>query len=339
MPTYPGAVPSLRLRLAATSACLGLLAVAAAGPVSATVSEGSAAARAADPRTTRGLFVDPYMPGSQAAAQDKTFKPIGSRAQPLWITDYYAIDDVRDAVRRYTERANEADKTPLLTIYSIVGRDCGLYSAGGQPDAASYRSWIDQVALGAKDQHAIAILEPDAVPFIGNPACGFDTDERLSLLTYAAKKLSKAGTWVYLDAGHSGWQTPEHMAPLLKRAGIAWARGFSTNVGNFRPTDDERSYAKALVKQLAKVGVSGAKYVIDTGRNGGGKPVDGDVCNPRWARIGKAPKQVLRGSFDGTLWVKNPGESDGESDDGTCHGGPPSGQWWPAGAKRLMGTD
>lgn len=290
----------------------------------------------ADPRTTRGLFVDPYMPGSKAAAQDDRFERIGRRAQPLWITDYYAIGDVADAVRRYTSRAEEIDKTPLLVLYAIPGRDCGLYSSGGEPDAASYRSWIDQVADGLRGTHALVVVEPDAVPFIGNERCTFDVEERLGLLRYAVRAVTRAGGWAYLDAGHSGWRTPADIAPLLVRAGIADARGFSTNVGNFRPTGQEQTYARAVVRALASRGVQGRRYVIDTGRNGGGRPVDGDVCNPPWARIGQAPRLLFRGAFDGRLWVKNPGESDGQSSDGTCHGGPPSGQWWPRGARRLL---
>lgn len=192
------------------------------------------------------------------------------------------------------------------------------------------------MALGLQGTHALVVVEPDAVPFIGNERCSFDVDERLSLLRYAVRQVTDAGGWAYLDAGHSGWRTPADIAPLLKRAGIADARGFSTNVGNFRPTGQEQRYARGVLAELEQRGVRGLHYVVDTGRNGGGAPVDGDVCNPTWARIGAPPKLLFRDAYDGRLWVKNPGESDGQSDDGTCHGGPPSGQWWPQGARRLL---
>jgi len=77
--------------------------------------------------------------------------------------------------------------------------------------------------------------------------------------------------------------------------------------------------------------VTGKHYVIDTSRNGATPSTD-DVINPTWARIGKAPRLVLRGSFDGTLWVKHPGESDG-----TENGGPSAGQWCDLLADRLLG--
>lgn len=156
-------------------------------------------------------------------------------------------------------------------------------------------------------------------------------------------RLSKAGAWVYLDAGHSGWTTGDPhtddtpwdgRARLLKLAGVDRARGFSTNVSNFRRTKDEHRYANWLVGQLRKIGVRGVKYVVDTSRNGADEPVDGDVINPTWARLGRAPRLVFDHAFDASLWVKHPGESDGEQ-----NGGNGSGQWCDLLADRLMGVE
>ncbi|MGZ4445305.1 MAG: glycoside hydrolase family 6 protein [Nocardioides sp.] len=336
---------SVLLTLAGSLPAVGASAVASAGQPGHTSSGPATTARAQDPRRTRGLFVDPLMPAAQAAQKDPTFAPLGSTAQALWITDYYSTDSVQQAVRDYATRANDADKTPMMAIYAIPGRDCGLYSSGGLPDGPSYKAWIQQVAAGMKGQHAMVVLEPDAVPFIGNTQCT-DTDisGRLALLRYAAQRLTRAGAWVYIDAGHSGWRKPSDIAPLLKSAGIGYARGFSTNVGNYRKTTDEITYAKAVLRELRKLGVTGKRYVTETARNGAPRSsiVDGDVCNPTWARVGRKPKLLFKsdatyGPLDGYLWIKHPGESDGQSSDSTCHGGPPSGQWWPDGARRLLG--
>lgn len=318
-------------RLVLLSLLLGVLTSALLGPsVGAVerVSSGSPHARV-DPRRTRGLFVDPLMPAAQAG---KKFAAIGRKPQALWITDYYPTRTVSSAVRAYTARANHADKTPMLAIYAIPDRDCGLYSAGGFATYPLYRAWIRQVAQGVRGQKAIVVLEPDAVPFMGDPRCT-DAAPRQRALAYAAERLSDAGAWVYLDAGHSGWRTPEEMAPLLKASGMRYARGFSTNVGNYRRTADEIDYARALSRRLAAIGVPGRHYVIETARNGAdGDPVDGDVCNPTWARVGVAPRLLFSKRLDGVLWIKHPGESDGP-----CNGGPASGTWWPEGARRLLG--
>lgn len=285
---------------------------------------------AADPRRTRGLYVDPRMKAAQAGP---AFAAIGRKAQPLWITDYY--DDPAAATRDYVTRAERAGKTPLLVVYNIPDRDCGLYSSQDeQVTDAEYRAFVRAVAKGLRGTRPILILEPDAVPFIGNPSCTGQGD-RLALLRDAVTVLTKAGAWVYLDAGHSGWQTPAHMAPLLAKAGVATARGIATNVANTRATTDEHTYATAVVRALKARGIGGVRYVMDTSRNGAGRngPENGDVCNPVDARLGLPPQLRFDGAFDGRLWVKLPGESDGP-----CNGGPSSGEFFPTGACRLLGT-
>jgi endoglucanase len=69
--------------------------------------------------------------------------------------------------------------------------------------------------------------------------------------------------------------------------------------------------------------VGGKHYVIDTSRNGlGGIP--GEWCNVPGQALGQLPTtRTGRALADAYLWVKYPGESDG-----TCNGGPRSGQWW-----------
>ena len=283
-----------------------------------------------DPRLTRGLFVDPLMPAAQAGA---TYARIGGVAQALWITDYYSTPAAgKRAVVDYATRANRANKTPMMSIYAIPGRDCGLHSAGGLPTNAAYLAWIREVAAGMKGQHAIVILEPDAVPFMGNPSCTTDPSERQELLTEAARLLTANGAWVYIDAGHSAWRPPAEMATLLRLSGMRYARGFSTNVGNFRKSADELAYARAVNANLASQGLPNRRYVIETARNGASPaPSPETVCNPVEARIGAPPRLVFSGALDGYLWIKHPGESDGP-----CNGGPASGVWWPEGAQRLL---
>ncbi|WP_121254106.1 glycoside hydrolase family 6 protein [Nocardioides ferulae] len=327
-----------RLRARTVAAALALAAglvtpgIAPAVPDSDDIGVDRPAAPAAerpDPRRTRGLFVDPLMP---AANQERVYATaFGRRSQALWITpEHYPTPVVRDIVRAYTGRALAADKTPVLTVYGIPDRDCGLYSSGGLPGGDAYRDWIRQVARGTRGQQALVVLEPDAIPFYGDPRCT-NAGDRLKLLRFASRVLSRSGAWVYLDAGHSDWRPFDGRPRLLKRAGIGFARGFSTNVSNFRPTADEHDYAGFLRRELRKLKVKGVHYVIDTSRNGHPDPVGGDVLNPVWARVGKAPRLVFDGAFDGTLWVKHPGESDGE-----VNGGPGSGQWCDFLADRLL---
>ena len=289
----------------------------------------------ADPRRTQGLFVDPKMPAYTQGGVYRT--RIGSKSQAFWvIPEAYGTDTVRDKVNEYTGDALAAGKTPLLTVYGIPGRDCGQYSSGNPlTDAAAYRAWISQLAKGLARKHALVILEPDALPLFSSPVTTCPTKPAgwQKMLRFAAKRLSHTGAWVYLDAGHSNWTPYDERPTVLKRSGVQYARGISTNVSNFRPTAAEKKYATLMLKGLRRLGIKHKHYVVDTSRNGAKPPAGSgfDVINPTWARVGARPRLALKGAFDGTLWVKHPGESDG-----TVNGGPSSGQWCDFLADRLL---
>ena len=69
-------------------------------------------------------------------------------------------------------------------------------------------------------------------------------------------------------------------------------------------------------------------FVIDTSRNGRG-PVarQGGVVQPAAARPRRAAHDDTGiAGVDAFLWIKSPGESDGECANGND---PPAGRWWP----------
>ncbi|GAB6984531.1 glycoside hydrolase family 6 protein [Nocardioides pyridinolyticus] len=284
-----------------------------------------------DPRKTRGLFVDPKMP---AYTQGGVYRErIGEVPQAFWvIPEAYGTHAVRAKVEEYTGDARRARKTPVLTVYGIPGRDCGMYSSGNPlTTAAEYRGWIKQLARGLEGTKALVVLEPDALPLFSSSvqACPEKPRRWKGMLAFASKRLSDTGAWVYLDAGHSNWTPYDDRPTFLRAAGVRYARGISTNVSNFRPTADEKAYAQEMLRGLRKLGIRGKRYVVDTSRNGATPSSDGyDVINPTWARLGKKPRLVFDGAFDGTLWVKHPGESDGEEVD--------SGDWCDYLADRLL---
>lgn len=286
-----------------------------------------AASAKTDPRVSRPLYVDPASSAAVAARTDRRFATLARTPQAYWATDRLPVSKVKKAVRSYASRAARKKRTPVVAVYAIPARDCGQHSAGSF-DAPTYRRWVARLASGLKGTKAIAVLEPDALAMLGQ--CDAQGD-RTGLLRYATKKLKRAGVWVYLDAGHSDWIAPDVMAGRLKAAGIASARGFSTNVANFRGTPDEVAYGDRVVQQLAAIGVPRKTFVVETARNGA-PTAAGDFCNPVGARTGAKPRMVRRGSLDAYLWVKHPGESDGP-----CNGGPGAGAWWPTGALALLG--
>ncbi|WP_059011971.1 glycoside hydrolase family 6 protein [Streptomyces specialis] len=231
--------------------------------------------------------------------------------------------------------ATEADRTAVLTAYNIPHRDCGQYSRGGAADAAAYTEWIGAFADGIGDARAIVVLEPDAVPHTADGCTAPEyVDERFDLLAAAVDRLKRQPhTRVYLDAGNPTWITdPADLVEPLRRSGIARADGFALNVSNFQTSPSSADYGRRLSALL-----DGAHFVIDTSRNGNG-PYEGDDepwCNPPGRALGTPPTTATDDPLiDAYLWIKRPGESDGE-----CRGGPPAGRWWPEYALDLARRD
>lgn len=282
-----------------------------------------------DVRYQRPLYVDPQTSASRSGG----FARLADQPQAFFVGDEFADPaTARYVVADYARRAKRARATPVVATYALPDLGCSPNIAGALGSAAAYRVWISAVAEGLEGLHAIVLLEPDSVAFMSDPACA-DPGPRQALLTFATEKLQDAGSWVYLDAGNSGWRNPVEMADNLRKSGVALARGFATNTGNYRPTADELLWARAITESLRQGGDRDVHFVIETARNGARPEVPvSEFCNPPSARIGSPPRMVFTGSLDGYLWVKHPGESDG-----TCNGGPPAGAWWPAGARRLLG--
>ncbi|MFF9215685.1 glycoside hydrolase family 6 protein [Streptomyces viridosporus] len=272
----------------------------------------------------------------QVAALEKAGKETEARQirkiaeQP--VAEWISPENPREQTRGFTEAADRAGRTALLVLYNIPHRDCGQYSQGGAADGDAYRAFVDDVAQGIGDRPATVILEPDAVLHLVD-GCTPDEyhEERYDLLKGAVTKLKALkNTKVYLDAGNAGWGDPDQIFEPLRWAGVDRADGFSVNVSNFYSTEDSIAYGKKL---SAKIG--GKPFVIDTSRNGNGPYTGGAAderwCNPPGRALGETPTvKTADPLVDAYLWVKRPGESDGE-----CKGGPKAGQWWPEYALKL----
>jgi hypothetical protein len=254
--------------------------------------------------------------GSAAAAT------IAKSPIAIWLGDWYSDAQLVQLLQTTQAAALKAGTTPVYVTYAIPNRDCGGYSAGGM-SAAAYEAWTDRIATTLRGQRAVVVVEPDALAAISN--CPAEAATRYSLLQHEVNAFTAAGVPSYLDAGNSNWVPPTEMAARLAKAGIANARGFSTNVSNYYPTANEQAYADRV---SALTG--GAHYVIDTSRNGQGWR--GTWCNAPGAGLGAAPS-VASGStaLDALLWIKTPGASDG-----TCNGGPAAGAWFSTSAQALV---
>jgi len=287
-----------------------------------------------NPLAERPQFAEPGNTAEQAAQQAaaagdsasaELFERLATVPQGIWLTpEEFPAGQVGDHVRGLVGAADEAGDVPVLVVYGIPDRDCtGGFSAGGLA-ADEYGPWVGEIAEAAgSGDSAVVVLEPDAL------ASAIDCDsraERVELLAGAVDRLREAGVTTYVDGGHSSWISPADLAPLLEEVGIADVRGFATNVSNFQTDEDEVAYAESLVELLG----GDVHYVIDRSRNGNGASGE-EWCNPPGRAFGIQPGYVDDGTrLDAYLWVKPPGESDGE-----CNGGPAAGTFWPARATEL----
>ncbi|BCJ45970.1 glucanase [Actinoplanes ianthinogenes] len=236
---------------------------------------------------------------------------IASQPASRWFANFN-LSTIGSEVAGYVGAANAAGQIPVLTAYGIPNRDCGGASAGGAPDLNQYQNWISAIAGSLGNRTAIVILEPDSIA-LQTCLSSSEITARDNALATATRTLKAANpnAKVYLDAGHSAWNSATEQANRLAAAGVANADGFYTNVSNFNGTSAETAYGRAIINALNGRGITGKHQVVDTSRNGG---ASGDWCGDDNTdrRIGTYPTTATNdGNVDAFLWVKPPGEADG----------------------------
>ena len=234
---------------------------------------------------------------------------IASQPASHWLSTFN-LATIESEVSGYVGAAAAAGRLPVLTLYGIPNRDCGGASAGGAPDLTQYQTWVGNIARGIAGRTTVAILEPDSIA-LQTCLSASEIAARNQALHTATQTLKAAGAKVYLDAGHSTWNSAADAAGRLVAAGVADADGFYTNVSNFNSTPNEAAFGRAVIAALAGRGVSGKRQIIDTSRNGG---ASGDWCGDDNTdrRIGQYPTtNTGDANIDAYLWVKPPGEADG----------------------------
>lgn len=249
-------------------------------------------------------------------------------AQPTayWLTpEIDPSGEVGDRILHLATEAREQDAAIAVVVYGLPERDCSAGESAGGLDDDAYDTWTAEIgaALNAiTDVQKIVVLEPDSLSQA--PACG-NIDERVTELRKAIDSIKGIDTWIYLDGGHSNWLSAQEQADLISQVGeLDTVRGFAVNVSNFNDTADEFAYAHEIADILGT-----GHALVDTSRNGAGAD-DGVWCNPSGRLVGDAGGTYGDDVVDTNLWIKPPGESDGE-----CNGGPTAGTWWPEGSVAL----
>ena len=292
------------------------------------------------------LAVDP---DTQAAAWQQEhhadwLDPITKKPNARWLNGF---DDVA-RLPAVLDRDRQQHALPVLVAYHIPNRGCSGNREGApygdydrpQPRPDSYAAWITALVQQLNGVHAVIVLEPDAVA----SDC-FDA-ARAAVIRGAVGQLTAAGQYVYVDAGHASWVSADVMASRLLSAGIDRAEGVSLNVSNRYPTVGTADFGE----QLSRL-IGGRDYIIDSSRNGvestSFDDLANDWCNRPQQALGlqetESPDKAKWPHFAARLWIKLPGESDGNSavfPTQNCHEEPaPPGVFSPRQARQLILND
>jgi endoglucanase len=381
------------------SAAVAVAAILTAGSVLPAMSASASTAAPAGAATARGispgtrLFIPPPSTGapqqviSLLKAHDlkdaALIAEMETMPRAVWFTSGTPAQ-VKQQVQQTMAEAAIERAVPVLVAYDIPGRDCAQFSAGGALSQADYQAWINGLAQGIGNRHAVVILEPDA---LGNmPSnCGlpvsvypFTDAERTAEVQYAVSALeADPGVSVYLDGTHSAWQSVGTMTQRLLAANVQQAQGFYLNVSNYQPDPELIDYGTWISDCIAMVtnpanfafnhpdfcasqyfpatqsdfstwglttafytanmgtSVATTHFVIDSSRNGDGpnnmtsfanapfnQPASvisslasANWCNPPASGLGLKPTTSTGVPLlDAYLWVKTPGQSDGQCD-------------------------
>ncbi len=195
-------------------------------------------------------------------------------------------------------------------------------------------AWYRNMAAGIGGARALVIEQAD-LPFALKSSS--TAPERID--TYAARVLSaNRYTTVYIDGGTAGWLSAAEDASLLIRNGIRYARGFALDDTDYDPTATEDQFGARVVAALAKLGVKGKHFIVNTDENGQpykpyqvrgrgindapichgriqtvcqrtGIPPTTNVASSRW-QLGPVASKAARLYCDGYVWSGRPWDID-----------------------------
>jgi endoglucanase len=263
-----------------------------------------------------------------------------------WTGSWNSVGTVQATIGAWASAATAAGQVLPLVVYAYPTTG---YSAGGFNTLPEYSAWINAVSAGIGSARCILCLEPDA---LGLYVTMGDGNLPGVALSYAVThfKSANVNTEIYIDS--SLWVDNATAATRLRSANVAAADGFSLDVSGYDFQSTAYTAGDGVVSALAGAGVSGKKYIIDSSRNGNG-PLTSAFgaaaapwlntsqawCNPPGRGAGLSPRAypdaTNHPACRGTMWIKSPGESDGnfpKLSDSTYFGeaAPVAGVFWQA---------
>lgn len=257
-----------------------------------------------DTQAYHWCMANPNHPHQPAILQRIAKQPVA-----CWVMEW---GDTRQRVDNYLSQAMKKQQLGVFVAYNIPNRDMGQHSAGGAASAQAYAAWAETFAKAIGQRPCMVILEPDSLMHMaGKPQDAQKAQCAVLNLAIHAFATHAPNAWIYADGGSGDWPPAQQLAPLFTHLHWRKLRGFSLNVSNYNTDAQCGQQAHNIISALKKQGISLKHWVFDTSRNGNGPADDNAWCNPAGRKLGKTPSLGYMGA-DANLWIKLPGESDGE---------------------------
>ncbi|CAI5729282.1 unnamed protein product [Hyaloperonospora brassicae] len=241
-----------------------------------------------------------------------------------WFTDRQTSQERLDLMTGLLSQCS-VDKRLSIVVYGIPNKDCaaGLSSGGSVTSASDYQAFLKELTDAVGDRKVLYVVEPDALGLLTQDGgCGANAGYLENLKVAVSTLSANANAELYVDIGY--WMLAnEHSAGkvasgMKEIAGSGRVKGVTINTSNYRSNDECSTYCSNFQTAM---GSSDMTCIVDTSRNYNGSPTS-DWCNVPIAGIGKPPtSETGVSNLDYFMWIKPPGESDGECTTGGSSAG------------------
>ena len=214
---------------------------------------------------------------------------IALRPRTVWLGFWFGDDRIAGQARQAVLETQNGNPDALVQLATFELNPWEGQTRQGGWDVAGEEHWYDGLAAGIGSARAFVIEQVDLPFALQTPSSAPETVDAYGARTLAALP----HTTVYIDAGAYQWSTPAAMASLLIRSGIRWARGFALNVTQYGSVPDEVAWGAEIVAALARDGMPGKHFIVNTDENGSpylagqihGNSNDTPVCASRGQRL------------------------------------------------------